>query len=180
VKQDASNLDAIDRKMYHTALEVAKRKFSPEFMNRIDKVVVFRTLNTDHLRAILDLELLEVQRRILATQQEHPFAFHCTAEAKDFLLKEGTDARYGARHLKRAIERHLVYPISGLIASEQVRAGDTLRVDVASGGEGLVFVKEESLPASKFNAGAGTAMSSSSMSSESVSGRPFYRTAVRR
>jgi ATP-dependent Clp protease ATP-binding subunit ClpA len=170
----------IDRKIYRVAVDAAKRKFSPEFMNRIDKVVVFHTLNKDHLRAILDLELSEVQRRILATQQEHPFAFHCTAEAKDFLLKEGTDARYGARHLKRAIERHLVYPLSGLISSEQVRAGDTLRVDVASGGEGLVFVKEESLPESKFNAGAGTAMSSSSMSSESVSGRPFYRTAVRR
>jgi ATP-dependent Clp protease ATP-binding subunit ClpA len=170
----------IDRKIYRVAVDAAKRKFSPEFMNRIDKVVVFRTLNRDHLRAILDLELSEVQRRILATQRDHPFAFLCTAAAKEFLLKEGTDPRYGARHLKRAIERHLVYPLSGLISSEQVQSGDTLRVDVTPGGESLVFVREESSPESEFNAGAGTAVSSSSRSGDLVSGRPLYRTAVRR
>jgi ATP-dependent Clp protease ATP-binding subunit ClpA len=128
-------------------VDAAKRKFSPEFMNRIDKVVVFRTLNSDQLHRILDLELENVQRRIMDTQQERPFVFHCTEEAKEFLLKEGTEPRYGARHLKRAIERHLVFPLSGLISTGQVQAGDTIRVDAPAGGGGLVFVREEWRPA---------------------------------
>src|SRR5467141_2437009 len=64
-RQDEANLEDIDRKLYHTALDVAKRKFSPEFMNRIDKVVVFRTLNQNHLRQVLDIELNDVQNRIM-------------------------------------------------------------------------------------------------------------------
>ena len=64
---DASAAD-LDSKLYRTALEVAKRKFSPEFMNRLDKVVVFRTLNGEDLRQILDIELSEVQNRIMASQ----------------------------------------------------------------------------------------------------------------
>jgi ATP-dependent Clp protease ATP-binding subunit ClpA len=142
-KRDAACGEAVDRKIYRVAVDAAKRKFSPEFMNRIDKVVVFRTLGPEHLRAILDLELSLVQQRIHRTQPERPFAIHCTTAAKDFLLKEGTDPRYGARHLKRAIERHIVYALSGLISTEQVRAGDILRIDAAPSGDGLLFVREE-------------------------------------
>src|SRR5205085_3064390 len=91
VKLDEAALVDLDRKMYHTALEVAKRKFSPEFMNRIDKVVVFRTLNQQHLRQLLDIEMNEVQNRIMASQSDKHFIFRCTAEAKEFLLREGTD-----------------------------------------------------------------------------------------
>src|ERR1051326_5140762 len=112
VKQNAENLEEIDNKMYRTALEVARRKFSPEFMNRLDKVVVFQTLTQEHLRQVLDIELGEVQNRIMASQSDRQFIFRCTTQAKDFLLQEGTDLKYGARHLKRAIERHLVYPMS--------------------------------------------------------------------
>jgi len=105
--------------------------------------VVFRSLDTDQLVHILDLELAHVQGRIMATQQERPFAFHCTERAKDFLLKEGTDLKYGARHLKRAIERFLVFPLSSLISTAQIESGDLIRVDVAPSGTALVFFKEE-------------------------------------
>jgi ATP-dependent Clp protease ATP-binding subunit ClpB len=142
VKHDEESLTEIDRKMYHTALDVAKRKFSPEFMNRIDKVVVFRTLNQQHLRQVLDIELNDVQNRIMASQSEKQFIFRCTAEAKEFLLKEGTDLKYGARHLKRAIERHLVYPISNLIATGQIGLGDVIKIDLGSSGDRLIFSKE--------------------------------------
>jgi ATP-dependent Clp protease ATP-binding subunit ClpA len=145
VKQDESNLVQIDRKMYHTALEVAKRKFSPEFMNRIDKVVVFRTLNQQHLRQILDIELNEVQNRIMSSQSEKQFIFRCTNEAKEFLLREGTDLKYGARHLKRAIERHLVYPLSNLIATGQIGLGDVIKIDLGSEGDRLIFLKERAV-----------------------------------
>ena len=146
VRQDEANLAEIDKKMYHTALDVAKRKFSPEFMNRIDKVVVFRTLNQQHLKQILDIELNEVQNRIMASQSDKQFIFRCTSEAKDFLLREGTDLKYGARHLKRSIERHLVYPISNLIATGQIGMGDVIKIDLGSGGDKLVFSKERGIP----------------------------------
>jgi ATP-dependent Clp protease ATP-binding subunit ClpA len=142
VRQDEESLAEIDKKIYHTALEVAKRKFSPEFMNRIDKVVVFRTLNQQHLRQVLDIELNDVQNRIMASQSEKQFIFRCTAEAKEFLLREGTDLKYGARHLKRAIERHLVYPISNLIATGQIGLGDVIKIDLGSSGDRLTFSKE--------------------------------------
>jgi ATP-dependent Clp protease ATP-binding subunit ClpA len=146
VKKDETNLANIDRKMYHTALEVAKRKFSPEFMNRIDKVVVFRTLNQQDLRQILDIELNDVQNRIMSSQSDKQFIFRCTAEAKEFLLQEGTDLKYGARHLKRAIERHLVYPLSNLIATGQIGLGDAIKIDVSSERSKLIFSKERVIP----------------------------------
>lgn len=132
----------MDRKIHRVALEAAKRKFSPEFMNRIDKVVVFRALSRDQLQEIVDIELNQVQRRILQTQKAHLFVFHCTAEAKEFLLKEGVDPKYGARHLKRAIERHLVFPLSGLMASDQISTGDIITVDIAADGASLYFTKQ--------------------------------------
>jgi ATP-dependent Clp protease ATP-binding subunit ClpA len=134
---------SIDRKIYRVAVEAAKRKFSPEFMNRIDKVVVFRTLSKDQLRDILDIELGAVQRRILASEPERVFDVRCTNAAKEFLLNEGTDVKYGARHLKRAIERHLVFPLSSLMSTGQVLSGDILNVDVSADGTSLLFTKEE-------------------------------------
>ena len=145
VRHDEANLADIDRKMYHTALEVAKRKFSPEFMNRIDKVVVFRTLNQQHLRQVLDIELNDVQNRVMSSQSDRQFIFRCTTDAKEFLLREGTDLKYGARHLKRAIERHLVYPLSNLIATGQIGLGDVIKIDLGSVGDKLIFSKERAL-----------------------------------
>ena len=134
--------DDVDQKIYRTASEAAKRKFSPEFMNRIDKVVVFRSLKEHHLRQILELELSQVQNRIMKGTGEK-FVFKCTDQAKSFLLDEGIDFKYGARHLKRAIERFLVYPISNLVATEQVATGDLVQIDYDGATGKLVFTKEE-------------------------------------
>ena len=131
----------IDAKIYRTALEAAKRKFSPEFMNRIDKVVVFRSLKEYHLRKILDIELASVQNRITESAGTK-FIFECTDEAKEFLLSEGIDLKYGARHLKRSIERFLVYPLSNLVATEQVETGDFMMVDFDATKEALMFTKQ--------------------------------------
>jgi ATP-dependent Clp protease ATP-binding subunit ClpB len=132
----------IDTKIYRTALEAARRKFSPEFMNRIDKVVVFRSLKAYHLRQILEIELGLVQSRITDSAGTK-FVFECTDEAKAFLLDEGIDLKYGARHLKRAIERFLVYPLSNLVATEQVSTGDIVVVDFDKAGDRLSFSKRE-------------------------------------
>ncbi len=131
----------VDQKIYRTAVEAARRKFSPEFMNRIDKVVVFRSLRDEHLRQILEIELSAVQERIMRGSGDK-FVFKCTDGAKKFLLDEGIDFKYGARHLKRAIERFLVYPLSNLIATSQVGLGDLLIVDYSPEIGKLVFSKE--------------------------------------
>jgi len=132
----------LDQKIYRTAAEAAKRKFSPEFMNRIDKVVVFRSLKEEQLKQILDLELKALQNRIMRGSGEK-FIFQCTDGAKNFLLNEGIDYKYGARHLKRSIERHLVFRLSNLVASGQVKTGDLVMVDFDEQSGKLIFTKQE-------------------------------------
>jgi ATP-dependent Clp protease ATP-binding subunit ClpA len=134
--------DQLDQKIYRTALEAAKRKFSPEFMNRIDKVVVFRSLKHDELHQILDLELDAVQRRIDEGAGER-FYFKVTDEAKQFLLAEGVELRYGARHLKRSIERFVVNPLANLSATRQVRLGDVVIVELDAENNKLLFYRDE-------------------------------------
>lgn len=131
----------VDQKIYRTAVEAARRKFSPEFMNRIDKVVVFRSLKEHHLRAILDLELQAVQDRIMMSAGTK-FVFQCSDTAKDMLLQEGIDYKYGARHLKRAIERFLVYPLSNLVATGQIGLGDLVNVGLNPSDKKLIFSKK--------------------------------------
>src|SRR5499425_3320121 len=109
-------------------MEAAPRKFSPEFMNRLDKVVVFHPLKREQLEEVLEIELGQVQQRVLETAKGQ-FLFRVTNAGRDFLLQEGTDQRYGARHLKRAIERYVVCPIARLLATAQVHQGDTLLID---------------------------------------------------
>lgn len=133
--------NAIDTKIYRTALEAAKRKFSPEFMNRIDKVVVFRSLKEHHLRKILEIELDAVQARITESAGTK-FVFECSDDAKEMLLQEGIDLKYGARHLKRSIERFLVYPLSNLVATQQLETGDLVTVGYDKKEEKLTFSKQ--------------------------------------
>jgi ATP-dependent Clp protease ATP-binding subunit ClpA len=131
----------LDEKVERTAAEAARRKFAPEFMNRIDKVVVFHPLRSGQLEQILEIELGMVQQRVLETARGR-FLFRVTPSAREFLLREGTDMKYGARHLKRAIERHVVYPLASLLATEQVRLGDVISIDWDGSENALTFRKE--------------------------------------
>jgi ATP-dependent Clp protease ATP-binding subunit ClpA len=153
--------NSLDEKINRTAVEAARRKFTPEFMNRIDKAVVFKTLRPEHLQQILEIELGMVQQRVLMAAGAHQFVFNCTPAVKSFLLSEGTDPKYGARHLKRAIERHIVFPLANLVATGQVKLGDFVRVDMLSETK-LTFVKEAEgamVPAmlERYGAAAGSA-----------------------
>jgi len=140
--------DQLNDKISRAGVEAARRKFTPEFMNRIDKTVVFRPLGGAELRKILSLELNIVQQRVFTSANGAPFVFSLTDSAKEFLLGEGTDMKYGARHLKRAIDRSLVHPLSNLIATEQIRGGDLIRVDYDPAQSRLNFFKEaEDMPA---------------------------------
>ena len=141
IKAEDTPADNLNAKVERTAVEAARRKFSPEFMNRIDKLVVFHPLKRDELQAVLDIELGMVQKRVLDTATGK-FLFRVTDAGREFLLQEGTDQRYGARHLKRAIERYLVYPLANLLATQQVRMGDLIRVDWDGVHKELTFVRE--------------------------------------
>ena len=137
----ADSAPRLDEKVEKTASEAAKRKFAPEFMNRIDKTVVFHPLRGEQLEQILEIELGMVQQRVLETAKGR-FLFRVTQAARKFLLREGTDLKYGARHLKRAIERHVVYPLASLLATEQVSLGDVISIDWDGVEAGLKFSKE--------------------------------------
>src|SRR5229473_88271 len=131
----------LDQKVERTAVEAARRKFSPEFMNRLDKTVVFHPLRREQLEEVLEIELGQVQQRVLETAKGQ-FLFRVTTAGRDFLLQEGTDQRYGARHLKGAIERHVVYPLANLLATEQVHLGDLVCIDWNKTQDRLTFVRE--------------------------------------
>jgi ATP-dependent Clp protease ATP-binding subunit ClpA len=137
----------LEEKVERTAVEAARRKFSPEFMNRLDKIVVFHSLNREQLAEVLQIELGQLQQRVLETANGQ-FLFRVTDAGREFLLREGTDQRYGARHLKRAIERQVVFPLANLLATEQVKAGDMLCIDWDTRVGRLVFWKERVAPRS--------------------------------
>jgi ATP-dependent Clp protease ATP-binding subunit ClpB len=134
-------ITGLDQKVERTAIEAARRKFSPEFMNRLDKVVVFHPLLRTQLEEVLEIELGQVQQRVLETARGQ-FLFRVTSAAREFLLTEGTDQRYGARHLKRAIERNIVYPLANLLATEQVHIGDLICIDFNKKESCLTFTRE--------------------------------------
>ncbi|MFI5098044.1 MAG: AAA family ATPase [Candidatus Acidiferrales bacterium] len=141
IESDDKPKTNLDQKVERTAVEAARRKFSPEFMNRLDKVVVFHPLQRKQLEQVLDIELTMVQQRVLETAKGQ-FLFRVTEPGRNFILQEGTDQRYGARHLKRAIERHIVYPMANLLATEQVHFGDLICIDWDRNDDHLNFVRE--------------------------------------
>lgn len=145
-RQETVNSDQLDatttEKISRSGIEAARKKFTPEFMNRLDKVVVFNPLGEKQIRKILEIELKQVQHRVFQSSPERAFVFQCSDEAKEFLLSQGIDSKYGARHVKRAIERSLVQPLSNLIATDQIRLGDSIRIGFDAELSQLTFLRE--------------------------------------
>ena len=124
--------DASQESLRDTAVSAARKKFMPEFLNRLDSIVMFNTLTKDNLKEILDLELYKLSRIILA----HSIAkvsLVVTPSAKAQLLKEGYDKKYGARHLKRVVEKHVLLPLTRTMASQQLHDLDTVVVGYEKG-----------------------------------------------
>src|ERR1700687_282386 len=115
---DSNCAPTLTAKLSRTGIEAARRKFTPEFLNRLDKIVVFRALGSEELNRIIDIELDRVQQRVQTASAGKAFLINVTSGARKFLLTEGIDLMYGARPLKRAIERLLVQPLSNLMATE--------------------------------------------------------------
>lgn len=107
-------------------LEESKRIFKPEFLNRINDMVIFRNLNRDDLMKITDLELVKVARRL----SEHDIVLEVSQEAKDFLIDNGYDEKYGARPLRRAVERHLEDPLAESILKGDLKKNKPIKVIV--------------------------------------------------
>ena len=128
-------------KIHRSGVEAARRRFTPEFMNRLDEIVTFRPLGPEQLKQILEIELDLVQRLIFSGGTDRAFVFTLSDQAKSFVLDQGTDIRYGARHLKRTIGRLLVHPISNLVSSGQLQAGDWIFVDYDESTRRLGFTK---------------------------------------
>jgi ATP-dependent Clp protease ATP-binding subunit ClpB len=135
-RADGTVDEALSGRVKRAGLEAARRKFAPEFMNRIDKTIVFRELGDAELRQILTIELKMLQERIFRAPGL-PFVFSVTEPLKEHLLHQGTDVKYGARHLKRAIDQSLVHSLSNLMATGQVCGGDSIRIDY-DGAQGCV------------------------------------------
>jgi len=147
VEPSAQSAAGLNVKLQRTAVEAARRRFSPEFINRLDRVVVFHQLQPEQLGEILDIELAVVQQQVLDGGRV-PFMFRVMPDAKAFLLREGTDLRYGARHLKRAIARQVVSPLANLLGSGQVELGDKDSIDWDSDARRLVFENQGPAPPS--------------------------------
>jgi ATP-dependent Clp protease ATP-binding subunit ClpA len=130
----------LEGQLKRAAIEAARRNFSPEFINRIDKTVVFRPLSHQHLEQVLDLELRTVQHRILR-EGGTPFYFRCSEPVREHLLHEGTDRQFGARHLRRAIDRLLVAPLARLVTSGQIAPRDVVDVEMEAETGELAFHK---------------------------------------
>jgi len=123
--------EEVNRDIKAKAIEAAKEVFPYEFLNRFDDIICFRVLTTEDLRKILDLMLTDVYKRLLVANM--PIILHYSKAYTEFILKSGTDPQFGARPMRRAVERHLVAPLSRLIASNQVKAGDIVAVRIADG-----------------------------------------------
>jgi len=139
---DSNCVTTLSAKVSRTGVEAARRKFTPEFLNRLDKIVVFRTLGNEELNRIIDIELEGVQQRVQTASAGKPFLINVTDSARKFLLTEGIDLRYGARPLKRAIERLVVQPLSNLMATGQIQCQDRIRITHGDASPSLTFFRE--------------------------------------
>jgi len=133
------DVDGEESKRLRASVDDAlKRAFRPEFLNRIDEIIVFDALSKDQIHEIVDLMIVEVGERL----EEHGVTIELTGAAKDWLADEGYDSQYGARPLRRAIQRHIENPLSKLILAQEFSEGSHIIAD--AGDDGLMFNKTES------------------------------------
>ena len=132
-------------------VNAARKRFSPEFLNRLDEILVFHPLPASQLRQVVDIEIERLELRLQrATGSE--INLRLSDQAVDFLLERGTDGRYGARHLRRALEKYLVFPCSSFIDTQQMGAAGTLNVGLDRLKQKLTFCKQAVSPSMKIAA----------------------------
>jgi ATP-dependent Clp protease ATP-binding subunit ClpB len=144
-------MEAVDGEMSASAQErlrseimnLLKQRLRPEFLNRIDEIVMFRPLGRDQIRGIVDIQLAHVER---IAKKNHHLGLEISTEARDWLGERGYDPAFGARPLKRVIQREVTNKLAEEILSGWIQDGETIAIDVAEDESGLVF---EHVPAAE-------------------------------
>jgi len=131
--------DACARKLERVALRAVKKRFSPEFVNRIDQILTYHPLDAEAFEAILDLQLEALEQHLAGRLGDAAFRLALSAEARRFLIERGTSAEYGARELKRAMHRHVIQPLARVVLRRLAAPGEVVRVEPDPAGERLCF-----------------------------------------
>jgi ATP-dependent Clp protease ATP-binding subunit ClpA len=127
------------RTLERVALGAVKKRFSPEFVNRIDRILTYRPLDREAFERILDLQLEELHRHLEGRLGDAAFRLSLSEEARRFLLEQGTSQEYGARELKRTMHRHVIQPLARVVLERLARPGEVVRVEPAECGRRLCF-----------------------------------------
>ena len=131
------------KKLEGIGMNAVRRKFSPEFVNRIDAVITYQPLGAEALKIIVDQQIEALMRHIANRLMERAFEIDVNDGAREFLLRKGTSEEYGARELKRVILRHLTQPLAAMVATGAIMAGDVVHADASEDGERLTLKVEE-------------------------------------
>lgn len=123
-----TKLGATTEEIRKISVGAAAKRFTPEFMNRLDQTITFEHLTPKAMSMILDIELNQIQKRVLASKHMSKFVFRCSQLAKDFLLAKGYNRKDGARYLKRTLERYIVTPLVNFVLTSQVNLGDLVEI----------------------------------------------------
>lgn len=128
-RPDFAENDAIYNQMKQEVMDEVEKRFRPEFLNRIDDIIVFTALRTEHIREIVNLFLNEIEERL----SDRKISVNVTDDVKDFLVKEGYDPTYGARPLKRTVDRYISQPLANLLIKGEFKEGDNIKVFIRDG-----------------------------------------------
>src|SRR5581483_9182370 len=131
--------DEVATKVENVALSAVRKRFSPEFVNRIDAIVTYQPLDENSLMVILDQNIDELQKHVNTRLADRCFTMELTDASRQYLLKHGTSAEYGARELKRTIHRQITQPLATMVASGGIAPGAVVQVDLAEDGDGLTL-----------------------------------------
>jgi ATP-dependent Clp protease ATP-binding subunit ClpA len=128
-------------KLEKVCKHAVKKRFSPEFINRVDRTIMFRPLDSNAMSRILELQIEQWQQHMNARLGDESFRIEVSDECRDFLLRRGCSEEYGARELKRTIHRHLMQPVAGMVIRGQIPPRRRLQVCYSkSSGEPLFRV----------------------------------------
>jgi ATP-dependent Clp protease ATP-binding subunit ClpC len=130
-----SSGDKGEREAHDKIQKALKDTFRPEFLNRIDEIITFSSLSKEQMQQIVDLQMEEIEERL----QEHDITVELTPAAREWLASEGYDPAFGARPLRRALQKHVESPLSISLLSGEFKSGDTVIVDVDEENDELTF-----------------------------------------
>ncbi len=131
--------EELGKKLQGIALVAVRKKFSPEFINRIDHVITYRPLDAESFAAIADLEIDDLQKHVNTRLGTRCFTIEVPFETRQWLIENGTSPEYGARELKRTIHKNLTQPLATLVAKNHIDPGSRVRVEIDPDRKGLTL-----------------------------------------